>query len=289
MDGIKIGSFTFHIDNGGLLIIITTGDREDTYRFDPKESVNLLDFLAQHQREFNAAIKSPEAVLPSYDTVTRAQVEAWLEEAWRSGIPPELHIILAKTNREGEWVGVDFSHTTLAGSFMAETLLDHCLFRDAHLEGVELTWSCLRDCDFTGAIMSGAHFDLATFDRSILTKAKMIGCIANGSSFQKVLLTGANLSHSSFCGGDFRGADLSGADLTGCNLTGCEFGGANLRGAILKGANISDSRFDRASLIDANLEEASAKDGIIIDRQTEWRPRSGITAILREQPLDDLE
>jgi hypothetical protein len=56
----KIGQFTFHIDNGGLLIIITKEGKEDRDRFEPEESIKLLNFLSQHQDEFNAAIRPSE-------------------------------------------------------------------------------------------------------------------------------------------------------------------------------------------------------------------------------------
>jgi hypothetical protein len=60
MNGIKIGKFTFLIDNSGLLITTTKGDEEDTERFDPEESLRLLNFLSQHEGTFNAAVKPSE-------------------------------------------------------------------------------------------------------------------------------------------------------------------------------------------------------------------------------------
>jgi hypothetical protein len=60
VNGIKIGKFTFRIDNGGLLVTLTNGDKEDRERFDPEESLKLLKFLSQHEGAFNAAIKPSE-------------------------------------------------------------------------------------------------------------------------------------------------------------------------------------------------------------------------------------
>ena len=294
MDSIKIDSFTFHIENGGLLIIITTGNKEDTYRFDPKESLNLSDFLARHQHEFNAAIKSPEAVLPI--VTRRAQVEAWLDQAFHSGIPPDLHIILGKGCTFEEWQGLDFSDANLRKSIMSQVNLSRCMFRNTDLSCVDFTVSVLEDCNLEGANLWHAHLDMAFCARARFTRAKLIECRANSVDFRDAAFIGATLRGSSFCNGDFRGADLSGADLTGCNLQNCEFGGANLRRAILKGANTSYSRFDGADLTDADLSGVTTdEDGIFIDRQTLWRPQppgeseSGIRAILIEPPLDDVE
>lgn len=287
MDSIKIGSFTFHIDNGGLLIIITTGNKEDRYRFDPKESLNLSDFLVRHQHEFNAAIKPPEAVLP---IMTRKQVEAWLDQAFKEGIPPEMQGIVLSTGYVDVWKGLDWSGAHLEGSVLSQVNLSQSRFAGSHLVKIDFTWSTLDDCDFEGAIFADTTLDLTFCNRARFVRAKLIECKANSGEFQHANFMGAMLAGTSFCNGDFRWADLSGADLSGCNLQSCEFGGANLRRAILKGANLSYARFDGADLTDADLTGVTTdEDGIFIDRQTEWQPRDGIRAILIEPPKDDLE
>lgn len=65
MNNVKIGQYTFHIENSGLLIIFNEGNQEHKSRFDPEESTKLLDFLSEHQHEFSAAIKPSEPLFPS--------------------------------------------------------------------------------------------------------------------------------------------------------------------------------------------------------------------------------
>lgn len=60
MNRIKIEPLAFHIDNGCLLIFITKEGEEERYKFDPEQSIKLLNFLSQYQDEFNAAVKSSE-------------------------------------------------------------------------------------------------------------------------------------------------------------------------------------------------------------------------------------
>ena len=79
-------------------------------------------------------------------------------------------------------------------------------------------------------------------EQTVPCQARVRAAIAEGESFAKLNLTGA----------DLRGMDLAGADLSGAFLESARLDNANLRGAKLEGAVLA-----HASLVSVDLEGAS--------------------------------
>lgn len=73
-----------------------------------------------------------------------------------------------------------------------------------------LAKNLLKSCDFTKAIMRGAHFDHA-----VMTFSKFAGADLKGA-----ILSDTDLSRADFSGADLTDADLTGADLDGATLLG---------------------------------------------------------------------
>ena len=81
-------------------------------------------------------------------------------------------------------------------------------------------------------------------------------------SFDRVILTGANLKFFDLSGlqlswAKLQGANLEFADLRGANLYGANLTGANLHLADLKGANLNRTKLFRANLTSARIDYES--------------------------------
>jgi uncharacterized protein YjbI with pentapeptide repeats len=74
-------------------------------------------------------------------------------------------------------------------------------------------------------------------------------------------LSGANMSGANLTKADLRGANMSGANLSEANLSGANMSGANLTRANLSGANLSGANLTNANLTNAKLSEATWTDG----------------------------
>jgi len=108
----------------------------------------------------------------------------------------------------------------------------------------------LRDVDLTGATLRDA-----SFKRSDLTGASLVGADARRAKFvstnlQEVQLDGANLVQADFTNADLTGASLKNADLTRARLFRANFTGADLTGARLDGTDLLKAEFSGATWID---------------------------------------
>lgn len=120
------------------------------------------------------------------------------------------------------------SEVTIATARMANVSIKGLKLRNSNAQGLVLSKSSLRDCDFSGCDFEGGVF---------------LDVRAKRTSFRAAKLIRAKLA-----GAQFRGCDFSGADLTGA-----DFSNADLSSAIFRGANCARSKFAGANLRSANF------------------------------------
>jgi uncharacterized protein YjbI with pentapeptide repeats len=123
----------------------------------------------------------------------------------------------------------------------------------------EVDWRrCLLDGrDLAGADLGRAHLRDASFQRTRLPRAKLVGADATDARFVSADLSGADLSEATLreadltranlrgaklVGADMRRARLFRADLSGADLTGAELTGADFSSAVLDGARWTDGQ-----------------------------------------------
>jgi len=103
--------------------------------------------------------------------------------------------------------------------FLAVSTLSHA-FDEKQLQALKKTNTC-KNCDLSGAKLSG--LDLTYAD-----------------------LSGSNLSGADLTNTIMQSANLSGANLSGANCTGANFNEAVLKGANVANANFKNACFDQA-------------------------------------------
>ncbi|MDP7429584.1 MAG: pentapeptide repeat-containing protein [Alphaproteobacteria bacterium] len=133
------------------------------------------------------------------------------------------------------------------------------------LDGANLSGAILAETDLDKADLTGATVCRGATDLSLGMQKMLAGHAlwveSNGSSGERVSLSGEDLH-----GVDLAGAALSGAELKGCNLSGAnlskallvlaDLSDANLRDADLRGADFSGANMQRANMLAANLRRA---------------------------------
>ena len=96
-------------------------------------------------------------------------------------------------------------------------------------------------------------------------KTRLWGRPADIIGDERVVLTGADLSHADLQGctlakADLRNARLQGADLRRANLAGALLNGADLTACDLRGANLDNAQLAHCRMAHANLSGASLKN-----------------------------
>ncbi|HWS36630.1 MAG TPA: pentapeptide repeat-containing protein [Actinoplanes sp.] len=147
-----------------------------------------------------------------------------------------------------------FDGTDLIGVFAQDVEFAQCRFRAARLAGAVLPKVRLTDCRSEGSDWSNTRAENGTMERLAFTGCRMTGLAFNGgllrsvtftdckvdltnwrfARFDKVELTGCNLS-----GADFTNTDLRGASFVDCDLTGAQFANATMRGARFQRCELS--------------------------------------------------
>lgn len=134
----------------------------------------------------------------------------------------------------------------LVGAFAQSVEFAQCRFRAARLAGAVLHKVRLTDCVVERSDWSNLRGENGSLERVAVSGSRMTGlAFSSGllkdvtfadskldltnwrfARFDRVTLTGCNLS-----GADFANADLRGARFVDCDLTGAQFSGATMRGA----------------------------------------------------------
>jgi uncharacterized protein YjbI with pentapeptide repeats len=128
-------------------------------------------------------------------------------------------------------------------------------FREASLNGADLS-----DFSFERGYFFRAEANGASFDRAVLTNAVFAEAKLQRATFREAKATGAN----------FIDADLTRAELFGAELVEASFYGANLNGADMGGVtNLKNAEFTSADLTNANLRSVDLSrtrwNGAVLD------------------------
>ena len=117
-----------------------------------------------------------------------------------------------------------------------------CLLDSSELAGADLSRAHLRDASFQRAVLTGAKLIEADGVEARFVSAEMAGADLSRAILRSVDFTRANLRGATLAGADLRRATLFRADLSDADLTGANLSGANMSGAMLGGARWTDGR-----------------------------------------------
>jgi uncharacterized protein YjbI with pentapeptide repeats len=90
--------------------------------------------------------------------------------------------------------GADFSGRSLQGYQFNESDLRNALFVNADAQGVSFFAANMKEADLTGANLSNSTLDNARLDKANLTNAVIAGAFAYGTSFNNVIIDGADFT-----------------------------------------------------------------------------------------------
>lgn len=187
---------------------------------------------------------------------------------------------LMKTNL----AGIDGS-----GAILKDALGLRARFKDAWMDGADLTGADLAQADFADANLSGSKGAGVR-----LAQARLRGVNASGAIWPGADLSEARLHQANFKGADLRNADLTevgageadftdaqldgvsgsgaklgGAKLVNAKLNAARLPGANLTKADLTGANLAAADLSRANLAGAILKDAILRGAVLADANLE--------------------
>jgi uncharacterized protein YjbI with pentapeptide repeats len=90
--------------------------------------------------------------------------------------------------------GADFSERSLQGYQFNESDLRNTSFINADAQGVSFFAANMKEANFTGANLSYSTLDNARLDKANLTNAVIQGSFAYGTSFNNVIIEGADFT-----------------------------------------------------------------------------------------------
>jgi len=157
-------------------------------------------------------------------------------------------------------VGIDFDRSDLRRASFAAAEASRTSFRDAVMEGANLSKLVAVRSNFDGARLAGADLEKAEFHRCILSRAVLRGAnLSKGdfgrSVFDRADLREANLRHSSVARASFREAQLAGADFSSAFLFAVRIEGTDLSAAKgLDQAQIDVACGDAKTILPAGLK-----------------------------------
>lgn len=152
-------------------------------------------------------------------------------------------------------------------------------FRNADLQGQDLSNLNLRSADFSGANMKGTKLDgsnisSAVFDSVDLTNASFTGCFGEGPRFLEATLKYVNFARASFLYGVFENVDMSQTTLGFvyseeysdlCRFDSCRFTCVSLRDQNLKNFTFRDCAFFQVDMSYCDLIDATFPGSNMID------------------------
>lgn len=131
-----------------------------------------------------------------------------------------------------DFSGMDLSGRTLTPFPMMTRKTRHPVFKNANLDGADLT---------------GMNLDYADFSGASLKRANMIGTHLCPIIFTNADLEGANLSYVNVHDGDARGANFRNVNFRGATLVRIDFTDADVAGADFTDVDVKQiTNFDKA-------------------------------------------
>jgi uncharacterized protein YjbI with pentapeptide repeats len=138
-----------------------------------------------------------------------------------------------------------------SGAILKDALGLRARFKDAWMDGADLTGADLAQADFADANLSaskGAGVRLA--------QARLRGVNASGAIWPGADLSEARMHQANFTGADLRNADLTEAGAGEANFTDAQLDGVSGSGIKLPGAKLVNAKLNAARLPGANLTKA---------------------------------
>lgn len=210
--------------------------------------------------------------------LNRGDVNVW--NLWRKH---NVHINLCLDDIELQ--GLDLSGIDLSKVSIQRATITRCRFFGAKFISANLSYSDLRECDFTKASLIAANFDSANLSHGCFQDANFLTASVRGATLRDIDfrsqdlstlnlrntdLSGSNLSKQNLSNHDLKGivlvdADLSEANLRGANLTSSNLARAKVRGAkldkaIFVGATLCDINFSKQNLQHVNFKNADLRN-----------------------------
>ena len=167
-----------------------------------------------------------------------------------------------------DFSGMDFTGAAFSGVTLDSTNLSSAGLQGASFSGVSFDSTNLSSADLQGASFSSVDLSIAigvkdasligaTFSNADLSAVDLSGKNLTSTSFDNVILIGANLVNSILDQASFENTDLSGVGLTGATMVGgITILNSNFTGATLIGNSLAGSMMTGSTFIDANLENA---------------------------------
>ncbi|MDO9235734.1 MAG: pentapeptide repeat-containing protein [Aquabacterium sp.] len=227
---------------------------------------NFLDALDSERRDFSEVVMAGMDLPTSFLRRTHPEFfNTKLSDLFRLGDPS-----IRRPMRRLDLSGVVFDFASLVGCRFSRVNLSHsslvqadarggnfsgAIVRDSVLTGADLSYSVLRNCDFSGANLSGCKFDFAE-----LVNVNFTGANLNGASFNSARLWGPIFGSTKLTGCDFSGAILNKVKFGDVSFIGCLFNEARLDAVEFVGGQISGSVFDRAFLSGATFRSVLLKE-----------------------------
>jgi uncharacterized protein YjbI with pentapeptide repeats len=148
---------------------------------------------------------------------------------------------------------VDISHKNFTGTILSLAHFDHTkmngtIFRNATLSSVDLRGIDIKNKDLTGVDFHFSEDPDGDLSNTILTKANLFYTYLAQVNLHNADLHEANLTRSNLSGADLSGANLSDADLEGAILVGANLTGTNLDQANLRYANLTNTNLQNTEL-----------------------------------------
>jgi uncharacterized protein YjbI with pentapeptide repeats len=203
-------------------------------------------------------------------------------------------MILSETSfNQSNLTGAKFDQAILSGaSFMGAKLNQASLkyisagkanFKSCDLSAANLYASDLSECDLSAANLKGASLSHANFSDAKLIDANLSQCTADYVTFNACNMRSAKLNEVSFAGSSFQRSVMLGVDMTNAKCPKADLCGANLASAVLLNTQLDNSQADaattmfRCNLTGANLSRAS------------WLGVNLESAILNQATLNDAD
>lgn len=152
----------------------------------------------------------------------------------------------------------DLAGADLAGANLSGAILHRALLGGANLNGADLTSANLNLADLKRATLVGADLTGAFFYRTDAAAVDLTDAILDGIEAENARFTSSDMAGVHWQRSFARGSNLAGADLTGAVLIGSVFVESDLQRASLVAADVTDATFYRARLRGVDFSQSAA-------------------------------